>query len=121
DELPVELGEIDVTVADRHTATRPAATHGVDLLVEIARVPPDRLAGLDVEREDVAGARREICDPVVDERLRLARILERRRRLQMDAPDAFQLADVRTIDLVERRVTLIEDRPAVRDPVLLRV
>jgi hypothetical protein len=35
----------------------------------------------------------------------------------MDVPHALELADVSVVDLGERRVALIRDRAAVRDPV----
>jgi hypothetical protein len=119
-ERPVELAKVDATITDRDTTTRPTAAHGVDALVQVARVLPERLSRLYVEGEHVTGARRHVRDAVVDERLRLARILEGRRRVQMNAPNPLEAGDVRTIDLVERRVTLIEDCPAVGDPILLR-
>ncbi len=120
DQVAVELADVDASVADRNTATRPAAAHGRDLVEQVAVVPPDRLAALDVEREDIAGAGGQICDPVVNEWLRLTGVLRICRRIELDSPDALQVGDVRGSQLIERRITLVVDRAAVRDPLLFR-
>ena len=38
----------------------------------------------------------------------------------MDAPDALERGDIRGVDFIERRIALVEERAAVRDPILLR-
>jgi hypothetical protein len=40
--------------------------------------------------------------------------------VQVDVPEALEAPDVPCVDLVERRVALVRDRPAVRDPVRVR-
>jgi hypothetical protein len=38
----------------------------------------------------------------------------------MDAPDALEIRDVRAGELIEWRVALVQERAAVRDPILFR-
>ena len=79
------------------------------------------LAGVDRQREHVVGAGAHVSDAVVHERLRFARILRRDRRASKACPpNAFELAYIGRVDLVERRISLVVEIAAVRRPVIGR-
>ena len=116
-ELAVELPRVDSAVADRHAAAHPAATNDRDVGIEVRLVAPADRARLDIEREDVVGARRDVNDAVVDDRLRLGGILTRRARaVQARTPFGLELRDVGAVDARQRRITLVVDVAAVGDP-----
>lgn len=120
DELAVELADVHLAVAERHASARPAAADGRDLLIQLRPVLPFRRASARVDGEHVVGPGDRVDHAVVGDRLGLSRVLAAGARLEMDVPDPLQLSDVRGADLVERRVAVVRDRAAVRDPVLRR-
>jgi hypothetical protein len=120
DKLAVELTDVDLAVAEPDPAARPAAADRLDLLIEMRAVCPHLGAGLGVDREHVVGAGDDVHHVPVHDRLRFAGVLAGDARAKMDVPQALQPRDVSSVDLVERRVTLIRGRAAVRDPVRRR-
>src|SRR6185295_18025872 len=103
-----ELAHEDLAVAVGDAAIGPAAAHGLVRGVEVRVVAPADRAAVDVDRERVVRARRDVDAPSDDERLRLARELRRdRRAVEPRAPNALELRDVAAIDLRERRVPLV--------------
>ena len=65
----------------------------------LREVLPEDLARLDGQREHVVGARDDVDDAVVDDRLRFARILRRDAgAVQMRAPNALELRHVAAVD-----------------------
>src|SRR5438876_9634800 len=121
DDVRVELTEVEQPLAHGETAVDPAAAHGGDLLVDPGPVLPEDLARFGVQREDVAVARDHVHDPVLDEGRGLERVLAAdARALQARHPGALELLDVRGVDLSQRRIPLVGEVAAVRDPVLAR-
>jgi hypothetical protein len=97
--LAVELAHEDSVFADRHTSVVPAAAHGADGLVEVRRVLPENLAGVDRQRERVVGAGGHIRDALVNDRLPFTGVLGRgARSTQTRTPHTFELRDVGAID-----------------------
>ena len=117
DDEAVELGAEDHPVADRDAAADPAAADRRDVLRDPRLVLPHDLAGLGVEGGDVVVPCRDVHDPLVDDRGRLLGVLRGAAGAEMRPPDALQLTDVRGVDLVQRRVPLVLDVPAVGEPV----
>ena len=71
----------------------------------------------DVEREQIARARRHVDDAVDDERLRLAGVLRADAgAFELRAPHAFEVRDVAAVDLGQRRIALVVPIAAVRRP-----
>src|SRR5690606_16069751 len=118
DERAVELPAEALAVAEADSEARPAAAdHGAEVRIEVRPVIPKDLAGLDVYREDVVRARHDVERALVDDRLRLARILRADAGApEPRAPDAFEARDVASIDLGRRRVALVVPVAAVRRP-----
>ena len=99
DELAVELAGEHLALAERDAAAHPAAADDRDVRVEVRLVRPEDLARVGVEREHVVRARRDVDDAVVDDRLRLARVLAvRARAVQVRAPGGLQPRDVVAVD-----------------------
>ncbi len=75
DEPRVEPADEHLVAAHRDAAARPAATDRREAGVEVRGVLPEDLAAVDRHGEHVVGARAHVGDAVVDDRLRLARVL----------------------------------------------
>ncbi len=87
EQLAVELARVDLAVADRDAAAHPAAADHRDVRVEVSLVRPQDLAAVGVESEHVVRAGRYVDHAVVDDRLRLARVLAvDARTVQVRAP-----------------------------------
>src|SRR6185503_10684837 len=74
-ELAVELTDEHLAVAESDAAARPAAAHGGVCGVEIRAVLPQDRTAVDADGEHVVGARADVDHAVVDDRLRLTRVL----------------------------------------------
>ena len=120
-QLAVELAEEDLAVANADAAIRPAAAHGADLGIETRLVFPHDRARVHADREHVVGARDDVDNSVVHDRLRFARILRPAARpVQARAPHAFELCDVAAIDRGQRGIALVVEVAAIRRPAALR-
>ena len=95
DELGIERSQIDLVVIDGHAAVVRAAAIGRDRTHGVL-VVPIFLARLGVERIDMVERRRDIHDPVDDDRRRLLGLLH----LRLEDPGGVKLADIRRIDLL---------------------
>jgi len=121
DELAVELADINLAVAHRQATARPTAANYVDGLIEIRFVGPQRLARVDTDREDVVGSSNDINDPGIDDRRGFARIFRTNAgTVQACPPDTLEVRDIVAVDLRKRRVSLVVDVAAVRDPTIGR-
>ena len=102
DERRIELRDVDLPVAERKPALRPAAADGAQRLRELRAVLPQDRPGGSVDREDVAGAGDGVHDAAVDERRALAPVLRSRARsVQMDVPARCEPANVARGDLLQ--------------------
>ncbi len=118
DELAVELAREHLAVADRDAAIGPAAASRRDRGVEVRLVRPEKLAAVDVDREHVVRARRNVERAAEEDRLRFAGILRAESRaVQVNSPDTLQTLHRIAIDLGQRRVAAIEPVAAIRGPV----
>ena len=118
DQPAVQLPDVHLAVAERDAATRPSAADRGDGVGQRRLVAPDDAARLHAEREHIVGAGDDVDHAVVNDRLRLAGIFGRDAGpVEMRPPDAFDAGDGVSIDLRERRVVLVEQVPAVLQPV----
>jgi hypothetical protein len=89
--------------------------------IRIAAIRPEDRAVVCVEREHVVRAVDDEQRSLMMQDLRLTRVVRRRDRAHAGAPQRLQVFDVGAIEQRQRRVALIEDVAAVRDPILRRV
>ena len=120
-EPAIQLSDVDPAVPDCDAAARPSAADRGDVVGERGLVAPEDAAGLHAEREHIVGAGDEVDHAVVDDRLRLARVLHGGPgSVEMRTPHALHVRDGVAIDLRERRIVLVEQVPAVLQPVAHR-
>ncbi len=120
DEPRVVQADEDLALAHRDTAARAAHRHAGARVGTTAIGPEDR-ARVGVEREHVVRAVDHEERARVMQDLRLARVVRRRAGAHARAPQRLQVLDVVAIEQRQRRVALVEDVAAVRDPVRRRV
>ena len=121
DELRVELADEDLAVAEPKPARRPAAAGTRDVRIDVRLVFPEHVAGVDVDRERIVVAGDDVHDAFVDDRLRLIRAARPHAgAAERCAPHAAQVRDVVAVDLGQRRVALIGEVAAVREPTRAR-
>src|SRR3954447_19173608 len=117
-EPPGDLGDEDLPVPDRDAAVAEPTAGRRDLrLRDVRGVLPQRLPGRGIEGEDVVVARRDVHHALVDDGCRLLGVEARPAGLQMHLPGELEVRCVRGIDLRQRRVALVRDAPAVRQPI----
>src|SRR5690606_323845 len=121
DQSPVEAAEKDLAVTHAESAAEATAADDGFLEIDIGFIRPNEFPRVDIDGEDVVVARDDVDHAFVEEGLRLLRIARSESRaVEADSPDGLDLVDVVAIDLVQRRITLVVDIAAVRDPVLRR-
>ncbi len=105
DELRVERADIDLVVIDRDAAVVRPAAEGRDR-TELRLEVPDLLAGLGVERIDVAVGGGDVHDAVNNDRRRLQRLFD----FGGEDPGRMQMPHVAAVDLrvrIETRLLVI--------------
>ena len=110
-----------LAVAEPEPARRPSAAGPRDVRIDVRLVFPQHVAGVDVDRERIVVARHDVDDAVVHDRLRLIGAARPHAgAAERCAPHGAQVRDVVAVDLRQRRVALVGEVAAVREPARAR-
>jgi len=120
DEARVVQTDEDLAFAHRDAAARAAHRHACTR-IRVAPIRPENRARIDVECEHVVRAVDDVQRAFVMQNLRLTRVVRAGARAHAGAPQRFQVLDGVAIEPRQRRIALIEDVAAVRDPVRRRM